>query len=642
MCGIAGIFSLDGTPVMDARARITRMTELLHHRGPDSRGVYVSDDGVCALGTTRLGIVDPGDQTRQPLVSADGHHILAFNGELYNYEDLRAELAGQGARFHTKMDTEVLLEGLCSQGEDFLHRCDGMWAFAFYDARAKELLLSRDVMGERHLYYLVRGKELIFASEMRSILSQTPGSFEIDFEGFLTSLQYFAPAPGRSMIQGVLRMRSGCNIVARAGSGWSQQRHRILHPEKWFDFFAAAPSLDVVIAKFEEVFHKACRRRFPRDVSFYSTLSGGLDSSAIGLFVSDYGRIPVRTMCGVGYERPGTYADGAMTEYDASVFTAKKINALHDKVDYDVPEYVDFLKDLADNAYDGFYDNGTASYRMLARHARVNGAKVVLMAEGPDEFMGYPRDRAAFHIDRIYHANRPLFYFLKMMSATPFGRKCFQLSGEGAWVVPRFFSYSPFRFEPINKSWDAHELARLVELSEVRKCADHYGVMPEGYEGIAGKLDYAQLRALSYASFSLPDMYNLRTDKAFMAESVEARLPYQAPEMAEFLIALPTNFRFGPEGATTKYLLRKVVDRHIGPEIAYRKKRGFGYPMWDRPHVACSMHYEDTLRGSRIFRDFPLRKGLLDFLLRPENYDYIWPFYALARVDGSLRDKKYL
>ncbi|MDO8662371.1 MAG: asparagine synthase (glutamine-hydrolyzing) [Candidatus Omnitrophota bacterium] len=640
MCGIAAIFSLDGTPVKDARLRAERMKKLLYHRGPDSCGVYVSPDGACALAVTRLAIVEPGNTLSQPLATADGKCVLAFNGEIYNYLEMRQYLQSRGVRLRTKMDTEILLEGLRLEGESFLERLDGMWAFAFYNAADRSLLLSRDVLGERHLFYRVEGNELIFASEVKPLLADSSLTFKLDFESFLTSLQYFAPAPGKTMVRGIERLRPGYNIQLKQNVPPRFYLHRKLHPEKWFGFFDKEPSFQEVTSRFEDLFLSVCKRRFPREVPFMSTLSGGIDSTAICIFLSEYGKVPVRTLFGEG-PRKQNYASGEMTEYEASLFTSRKLGTSHSYINFDCSEYVDVLIHLAGNAFDGIYDNGTAMYEMLARHAHKNGAKVLLFAEGPDEFLGYPKDLRAYTADRLYHRNKIFFKIMHFLSSHTSGRRLLEKTGFAQAIIPNGISYKPFRFSPINKSWGRADMLKLVSHSQFNLVRDHYGVAAPQYDDIRHRLDFAQMRALSYAAFSLPDMYNLRIDKGNMNTSVEARLPYQAPEMVEFLVALPSVYRFG-KGVTTKYILREVVRKHIGPEIAYRKKRGFALPLWDLPHIYKAMGYDEILRATPVFEEYSFSKGLREFILREENKSFVWPFYALARVHEQLEKKLYL
>lgn len=640
MCGIAGIFSLNGGPIRDAKSRISRMTAMLKHRGPDSQGIYISPDGLLALGNTRLAIVDPLCSLKQPLETTDGKAILSFNGEIYNYLDLMEMLQQEGINFRTRMDTEVLLEGLRLEGEGFLQKLDGMWAFAYYDVDKHRLLLSRDLLGERHIFYRVDKDEFIFASEVKPLLVDSDSSFEIDFDGFLTALQYFSPPPGRTMVKGIHRIFPGHNIVCEPKRILKQYRYRRLHPEKWFDFFNKKPSLEETINIFEEIFHRACKKRLAHEVPYICTLSGGLDSALICLYASDFGKARIRTLYGQSSEKPAQNLKDELDEYAASKFTSKKLNTLHNHIFLNSDNSIPVLKRLADNAFDGMFDSGVASFEMLARYVRDQNNKVMLVSEGPDEFLGYPKDLRAYHIDTMFINNPIKYRILKLISSRKFERQLLRRFGFDNLIIPPLFSYEPFRFLPIHESWGPDILGNLLSNDQIISASNHYGVIDPVYEDLKLKMDYAQLRALSYASLSIPDMFNLRTDKAYMAASVEARLPYQAPEMVEFMVAMPVQLRFN-NGSTTKYIMRKIAERHIGPEIASRSKHGFSAPIWLSPNVYKAMDYEDIVRESSIFEVFPFKHGAREFVLNPNNRDMLWPFFVLAKTYERLKRGVY-
>ena len=272
------------------------MNRLLRHRGPDGEGVFVSDDSLVALGNTRLAIVDPGKSFDLPFRSPDNNFVLTFNGEIYDYLEHRKRFQSDGNFFYTKTDTEILLKGLSTSGESFLHDIDGMWAFAYYDAQANKVLLSRDLLGERHIFYRVIGGEFIFASEPLPILADRSQPEDVDWLGLTTSLRYNAAPPGRTLVKGLRRMLPGHNLGIDVGKGWSEYSHRLLHPEGWFDFFHSKPNTDSILERFQELMHRVSLRRLPHDVDYLSTLSGGIDSTLVCLFASDFGQMPLKTI----------------------------------------------------------------------------------------------------------------------------------------------------------------------------------------------------------------------------------------------------------------------------------------------------------------------------------------------------------
>lgn len=604
MCGIAGIFSLSGKPIANAEGRVRKMLSLLKHRGPDSQGIYLSSDGLCALGNTRLAIVDPHSSLVQPLPTMDGKWVLNFNGEIYNYLELRGWLQEKGVRFRSKTDTEVLLEGLRLEGEGFLGRLDGMWAFAYYDVVQQRLLLSRDLLGERHLFYREEGEELIFASEIKPLLADGTSSWEIDFESFLTAFRYFAPAPGRTMVKGICRMRPGHHIVAEAGKKIGEYRYRKISVARWIDFFQADPSREQAADVLEGLLFQACQNRIPRDVPFYSSLSSGLDSSLLCLYLSDFGKNKIKAITGRLSETWQKNLSGKICEYESSAKIAQRLNAEHHFVYLDCLHTVSFLQDLSSNAFDGMFSDSAAPYHSLARRVQEQNTKVLFLGDGADELLGYPTDQKAF----------------KAQPALP--------------------SLDRFCFSPLNEYAGA---ARLPEwLVEPYPIPNVYGVLDPAYHDLAGHLDFSQMCALSYASLSLPDFFNLRNDKASMGVSVESRLPFQAPSLVEFLVAMPYRFRYAADRAeSTKYLLRELVEKHIDLEIAKKPKQGFSPPLWKSPHIFSLLKVEETLQDSRLDRNFPFKKGFLTNLLDPPHQDLLWSFYCLAQTHANLKEKNH-
>jgi len=624
MCGITGIYSLNGRAIRDAERRVKQMTLMLKHRGPDSQGIYISKDKIVALGNTRLAIVDPHNTIKQPLEAKDSNSVLNFNGEIYNYIALRDELQHKGVQFRTNLDTEVLLEGLRLEGENFLQKIEGMWSFAYYDSKNKQLLLSRDILGERHLFYRVSKDELIFASEVKPLLLDSEASFDIDFEAFLTSLQYFSAPPGRTMVEGIHRIYPGYNIIAQVNKNIKEYRYKWLQPEKWFEFYNNEPSIDDVIKVFLEIFQRSCNMRLPTDVPYVNTLSGGLDSSLLCLFSSNYGKSKINTLYGQSSEKPDQNLIGEMDELSASRFISNKLKTDHVHIHLNTENTVSVLQKLANNGFDGMYDSGVASFQMLASHVHNLDYKVMFASEGADEIMGYPKDLNANIIDRMYSNNIEKFNNTKFKSS----------------MKHPFFSYKPFRFMPIHESWSPDKLESIMTHEQLYSALPHYGINDIDYNHIIKDLDYSQLRALSYATLSLPDMFNLRLDKSYMNESVEVRVPFQAPEVVEFFVAMPSRLRF-IDDKTTKHILRKIIEKQLGPEIAYRSKHPFGAPLWLSPNIYKQMKYEEVIKDTSIFRDLPIKKGVQNFILRPENKDMLWPFFALAKTYHQLKSMNY-
>ncbi|KKU11476.1 MAG: asparagine synthase [Parcubacteria group bacterium GW2011_GWC2_45_7] len=615
------------------------MTNILTHRGPDSQDIYVSPDGVCALGYTRLAIVDPTNTTKQPLETQDGKAVLSFNGEIYNYLEVRDHLTQKGVHFRTRMDTEVLLEGLYRQGEQFLDELDGMWAFAYYDVSRRRLLLSRDLMGERHLFYRIDHKkgEVIFASEIAPLIADADERFEIDFDALSCSLRFYTAPPGKTLLKGIERLLPGHVMVVREKETPEMHRYKKLHPEKWFEFFGKNPSFEEVVDLYKALFLKVSKRRIPLDVPFIATLSGGIDSALVCLFASEFGEKSIQTLFGQSDERAPARA-GELSEDEASQFTARTLGTEHHMFKMDNDECIPVLEYIGRNGFDGILDPGVASFEMLARKVRQMDRKVILISDGPDELLGgYPSDQKAWAFDRMAVAHPARYRFLKFLSSVRGGARMMQIMGRGDLLIPRGLSRQPFQFSPIHCAIGPDLLSSLIPAQYVERNDAHYGTLDPAYQDLFGALDYTQLRALSYATKTLPDMFNLRTDKGFLHASVECRLPHQAPEMVEFMIAMPAHLRFGKQGDTTKYLLRKIVERYIGKEIAYRSKYGFGARLWRSEKAQRVLNVKELLRTTSLFEELPFKSGARALVLAPENRKLLWPFYVLASTSAQLK-----
>ena len=639
MCGVAGIFSLSGAPVANAAARIARMTAMLDHRGPDGSGYKVTDDGLLALGTTRLAVTDPGAPVGLPLSSESGSDLLSFNGEIYDYQAVRAQLEGRGVRFRYRTDTEVLLEALRVFGEQVLERLDGMWAFAHYNKASRRLLLSRDVMGERHLFYRRIGGELLFSSEPGPILADRAMPEDVDLEALAVAMRYYAPPPGLTLVKGLRRLLPGHNIAATPDGQMREYRYRRLQPEKWHDFFAAKPTTDRMLAAFDEIMQQVTEVRLPPDSPYIATLSGGIDSALICAYASRQGTQRIPTLYAQSSDEiPG--GAGELNERDASRYTAAKLGTDHIEIRINNGDCVPALLATAKTAYDGMLDPGVASFRMLAAEVRKRGRKVLIVSDGPDEIAGgYRGDADAYRWDRMERDERLKFLLLRSVSRNPIARRVLSRTIGKRAMFPADRGTSPFHFAPHHTVNTAAVLARIAP-PDWATTASGYGHEDAAYGAVGHGLDATQRRALSYAAYSLPDMCNLRTDKAFFAESVEARVPFQAPAIVDFLLAIPAEARFDT-AMGTKALLRQAVDRNIGSPIARRGKYGFSAQLFDTPSVYSALRIQETVASTPLFRDLPFAPGAREFVLAQENHKLRWIFFALAHTWEQLRRGEY-
>ena len=637
MCGIAGIVSLTNKSIPNIDNRIKFMVGDLDHRGPDSKGFFVNSSKSLAIGSTRLAIVDPGSDIPSPLISNDKNHILAFNGEIYNHHQLRSSLKSKNVIFKTNSDTEVLLQGLIKKNLSYLNEVDGMWSFAFYDQSKDKLILSRDVMGERHLFYTICRDEFIFASEVDPIIKTMKEKADIDFHSMITSVRYNSAYPGKTLIKQIKRLLPGHCIEITKDKKIENKRYRLLEPQNWFHFYNQEPSIEDVVEKFSELLHKYSLRRVPDEVNYFSTLSGGLDSSAICLFASDFGRKKIETLFGESYDISPKRGEDEFSEIEASKYTSRVIKSNHTVIKMNNAECLPKLERFASRAFDGLLDPITVSFEMLGAEIQKHDAKVILISDGPDELLGgYEVDLKSSKLDEFIIKNPNLSTFLSLINRNYLGNRAVNKILPGLYKVESGTEDPIKRSVPIHSAFSSNTLENIFYYNDIKLTDKAYGSIDKDYNEILPYLDNTQIRSLAYATTSLPDMFNLRTDKAFLRTSVESRVPFQAPEVVEFLIAAPAKYRFGNKNNTTKFLLRKLVENYLGKKISTRNKYGFSAPLWKKKEVRNSLEFDETIRNSSFFKDYNFKKNSQEYILKSSS-KLKWSFYTLCKTYEKMK-----
>jgi asparagine synthase (glutamine-hydrolysing) len=588
---------MDGSPVKNGQRRVEAMLDLQNHRGPDDKGVVLSDDGRLALGNVRLAIVDTERKLPVPFKKSDSGDMMSFNGEIYNFFELRRELEKKGKKFITKSDTEVLFEAIRVFGSRVYSQLDGIWAFAFYNSQTKSLSLSRDCLGERHLFYYINNNELVFASEPSAIIAVTEG-LELNFDSLPAIWMYNTAPQGESLVKNLNRLLPGEELTIRNNKRESKIQ-QLLEPNTWDDYFLRNPSLEDVSEIFSSLMQNSIDARVPREVAFVSTLSGGLDSTVLNSFLVSTTK-NFSALHGVSQRIIDTETAGSLSEKDAAIYTADKLgielltfNMLDD-------DPVNMLFDAANNVFDGCIDDGVVPFSMLAKYARKTDCKVALISDGPDEFAGgYRIDKLLHTIDKRTKNNQKVLSFLQFLKKSPFLNALIGNFSDEFRRLPDDLRYEPFR-SPVNHQ--SHQMSYLKQLfceTAMENMYDHYGTIPHYYD-CDRSWDNGRKRSLSYASRTIPDIFNLRIDKAFMKYSIEVRLPFQEKKLAEFLISLPTWLKFG-QGDTSKYLLRHIVETKIGRIISDRKKSGFAHHLWDDDDVFNDLNMASLVQNSALF-----------------------------------------
>ena len=579
MCGICGLVSLDGSPV-DA-GPLEAMNETLLHRGPDSAGTLV--DGPVALGSRRLSIIDilGGDQ---PIGSEDGSVQVVQNGEIYNHLELRAELERTGHVFHTASDTEALVHLYEECGPQFVRKLRGMFAIALWDAKRRRLVLARDPFGIKPLYYSAAGGTLAFASELKAL---PRGEVDLDaLEAFLAFNSIPAPL---SIWKGTYKLPAGHTLVWN-GEG-EPELERFARP-------APAPANEVRTGDENELAEElrarlrdSVRAHLLADVPVGILLSGGVDSGVLAALAALESRERVQTFS-IGFD------EGSFDE----LADARKVAERYDTDHHELvvrPDAAELLPKLA-TAFDEPFADSSALPTYLVSELAARDVKVALSGEGGDELFGgyytYVADLLAPKIGPLAGAARPLVERLPSSSART----------SLDYRAKRFVRAA--HLPPLERHHAWKEIfsadARAALLAPKRRGSmDPLAVYRERYAETDGAEELARLQDVDLGIYLVDDLL-VKTDRASMAHSLEARVPFLDPVVATLALALPTRMKV--RGFSKKRLLRKAVAPLLPHSVVYGRKRGFSIPAaaWLRgPLVpfAREVLSADTLRRQGFF-----------------------------------------
>ncbi|HEX8263224.1 MAG TPA: XrtA/PEP-CTERM system amidotransferase [Allosphingosinicella sp.] len=573
MCGIAGLFYVSNPKPVDPK-RVRAMTDVLAHRGPDGSGVWTAP-GV-GLGHRRLSIIDlaTGDQ---PMRSADGRLALSYNGEIYNFREVRAQLEAKGHRFHTESDTEVVLAGWRQWGPECLERFNGMFAFALYDQDEDVLFLARDRLGVKPLYWTTLPDDaLVFASELKGLLAH-PLLRRAPSRGAVEDYLALGYVPDDScMVDGVRKLAAGHYLLVRRG-------RVVPKPVQWWDVDFSNPSGASVRSLEEELVERlreAVRSRMVADVPLGAFLSGGVDSSAVVALMAEASRSAVET-CSIGFSE----ADHDESRWAALVADRFATSHRSRIVAADDFGLIDTLADAFDEPFADA--SALATYRVseLARET----VKVALSGDGADEaFAGYRRYRMFAAEERV----RGLLPGALRGAVGAVGNLYPKLD----WA-PRFLRAKTTLQAIGRDSGEAYADAVGVTSQPIRSSL-YTAIFKRFLGGHRGERRYVRAMAeapaddpLSRAQYAdlkiwLPGDILTKVDRTSMAVGLEAREPLLDHRLVEFAARLPARMRL--RGGSGKWLMKRALGRYLPDEVLNRTKMGFVTPVsaWFRGPLA--------------------------------------------------------
>jgi asparagine synthase (glutamine-hydrolysing) len=551
MCGIAGIIRWDGAPVAEPELRA--MCGVMDHRGPDDDGFYFGD-GV-GLGMRRLSIIDL-DGGQQPVANEDGTVWVVFNGEIYNYRELRRQLERRGHVFRTSSDTETIVHLYEEVGAQCVEQLRGMFALAVWDTRRRQVLLARDRLGIKPLYYAERAGELVFASELKSILQLRHVDRSLNWEAVRHLFTFLVTPPTESIVEGVKKLEPARLAVGRRGP---------VRIERYWDvdFEPDERATEAeLVERLRELLVESVSLHQVSDVPVGAFLSGGIDSSAVVATMSRLNAQPVKTFS-VGF-READY-----TELDC----ARRVAVLNGTEHHDLilePDVVPLVEDFAWYLDEPFGDTSAIATYMVAKLAAEH-VKVVLTGDGGDEiFAGYDKyvvesrertyDRVPAPIRRAAGA---------VGAAMADGMR-------GRRFLRHFAMDGPRRYLDAQSLFHPDDIDTLFEREASARMAD-YDPWVQPMSHLAGRADW--MSAVQYGDLQayLPLDVLTKVDRMTMAHSLEARPPLLDHRLVEFAATIPARLRF--RDGTTKYLFKQAMRGILPDDIIDRPKRGFAVPL---------------------------------------------------------------
>ncbi len=557
MCGIAGVLNLNGdaaSPVI-----LKKMTDAIAHRGPDGEGHYI--DGSLGLGHRRLAIIDLSEAARQPMATENGRYVISYNGEIYNFKELRTELQALGYRFHSQTDSEVALKALAHWGKEALFRFNGMFAFALWDKQTKELLLARDRYGLKPLYYAHLGNKFIFGSEVKAILAEPAYRTQMDREGLLEYMTFQNFFTDRTLFKDIRLLPQG-SFMCVSGTGKTQTT-------KYWDYHFEEPENPAdeqeYIEEVDRLFCQAVNRQLVSDVDVGVYLSGGMDSGSVTAIAARQLPYIKSFTCGFdlnsasGMER--SFDERETAEYMSYVFKTEHYEMVLKAGDMErvMPRLCRHIEEpRVGQSYPNFYAAQLAS----------KFVKVVLSGAGGDElFAGYP------------------WRYYKAVVNSDFEHYIDKYYGFWQRLIPNGDLQSVFK--PIWSSVSG------VSTRDIFRDVFHHHA-----SSLTRPEDYINHSLYFEAKTFLHGLLVIE-DKLSMAHSLETRVPFLDNDLVDFAMKIPTRLKLGnltevirlnenePGSKTAQYfqktrdgklLLRKVMQRHIPSVITDREKQGFSAP----------------------------------------------------------------
>lgn len=574
MCGICGVYNFksDNGPVQSDK--LQKMCDVMIHRGPDDGRVWISPDQKIGLGFRRLAIIDLSSNAMQPMCNEDGSLQVVFNGEIYNHEEIRKELNQVGQHHWTTdhSDTEVILHAFEQWGIDCLQKFRGMFAIGLWDSRENELWIIRDRVGIKPLYYSISNGQIIFASEIKSILQINNQSREVNEESFYHFLSFLTTPSPDTLFKGIKKLPGGCWLKIKASGDVVENRYW----DVW-DNTQPSPMIseDEITKALLSELKTAVKLRKISDVPVGVFLSGGIDSSTNAALFSEGEDQPIKTFT-IGYQGNNkSYPN----EFKYARQMADLIKSEHHELMLSQDDLINFLPKMIFLQDEPIGDPVCVPLYYVSKLARDCGVIVCQVGEGADElFGGYPSWIRAIQCQSL--ENLPV----------PFPIKRLGMEGLKHFVDPNGLKYEWLRRSCLNQpifwggaeAFTENQKKQLISprLQKEFSCFTSWeAIQPLYHKFMQNAWDRSPLNWMTYLDLNLrlPELLLMRVDKMSMGVSLECRVPFLDHKFIELAMSIPAALKI--KNWDRKYILKKTVRGVIPDELIYRKKQGFGVPI---------------------------------------------------------------
>jgi len=620
MCGIAGIWGEANEEL------IRRMTAVISHRGPDDCGikVFTHPDQAVSLGHRRLSIIDLSSAGHQPMTNEDETIWVVFNGEIYNFPELRKNLLATGHQFRSRTDTEVLLHGYEEWGIDFVKKLNGIFAFALWDSKRKLLHLARDRYGVKPLFYWKQGHRLLFASEIKSLLRDPSLDREVDPEALLAYVKFrYCPEP-LTLFKQVRKVPPGHVMTFGVEKASSSRFYELVFRD------THAPADETALAtRLRDLLFEAVRRQMISDVPVGLFLSGGVDSGGLLAMAKSFSPKPLKTFT-IGFRQEDQRFEGQPDDIRYARELARRFKTDHQEIILE-PKIVDLLPRVIWHLEDPIADPAGITSYLICQAARQQDTKVLLSGQGGDEvFCGYPWHLAiqlSRYYDRLPKAIRALIE--KLLNKLP--------AAKGGPLTATFR-----RLRKFNNSASLEFEDRLIGFLSYAYGENLSGLLGERYAGSinAGLPERSHWELLKRSSrwhyidrmlhldmgTFLPSLNLAYTDKTSMAFGVEVRVPYIDNEVVDFMAGVPPELKM--RGTTRKYLMKQALRGLLPAHILNRKKAGFGAPIrtWivsDLKEMIDDLLCESNLKRRGFFEPHYVSRLIQENASGRHDYNYL-------------------